>query len=470
MPARAVEYPSPHAVTPMSFSRRTLGELTHLALPMVVSQGAMAMMFFADRFFLSRLSPVHVAASLGGGVAFWVCLCFFNGVAAYGNALVAQHYGRRELHRCPQVLTQGVIFSVVAQPLLLLLAWPIRRSFEWMGHAPEQVALETTYFMTMVAGGVLFMVKTVFASYFSGTGRTRVVMIADVIGVLLNIPLTWALINGRFGLPALGIAGAALATVVAAGLTIGVYLAFYLNAIHARRFAVRASLRYVPGLMRRYLRLGLPSGFELFISMGTFNVFLLLFQSYGVAEGAAMAIVFNWDMVSFVPLMGLNIAVMSMTGRFLGAGDMVRSNEVIAAGFLLGATYAGTLAVVFVIYREALLSVFATPGVDFTPILAVGAPMMVGMATYAVGDAVILVCSGVLRGAGDTRWLMLTSVSISLVMLAIQLVVILVLNLGPLYSWWVFVATILSKAAICLARVLGGRWRSAERLADVMRE
>jgi MATE family multidrug resistance protein len=454
----------------MSLSRQTLGELTRLALPMVVSQGALAMMFFADRFFLSRLSPVHVAASLGGGVAFWVCLCFFNGIAAYGNALVAQHYGRKELHRCPQVLTQGVILSVVAQPALLLLAWPMRYSFEWMGHAPEQVALEQTYFMTMVAGGVLFLIKTVFASYFSGTGHTRVVMIADVIGVLLNIPLTYALVFGRFGLPSLGIAGAALATVAAAALTIGVYLLFYLNAIHARRFAVRDSLLYVPGIMRRYVRLGLPSGFELFIGMGTFNVFLLLFQSYGIAEGAAMAIVFNWDMVSFVPLMGLSIAVMSMTGRFVGAGDMARSNEVITAGFLLGATYSGTLAALFVIYREALLSVFATPGSDFTPILAVGAPMMVGMATYAVADAVILVSSGVLRGAGDTRWLMLTSVTIHVIMLAIQLLVILVLNLGPLHSWWVFVFMLLTKAGICLARVLGGRWRSAERLADVMRE
>jgi MATE family multidrug resistance protein len=454
----------------MSLSRKTLGELTRLALPMVVSQGALAMMFFADRFFLSRLSPVHVAASLGGGVSFWVCLCFFNGIAAYGNALVAQHYGRKELHRCPQVLTQGVILSVVAQPFLLLLAWPMWHAFRWMGHAPEQVALEQPYFMTMVGGGLLFLIKTVFASYFSGTGRTRVVMIADVIGVLLNIPLTYALIFGRFGLPALGIAGAALATVVAAALTIAVYLLFYLNTIHAQRFAVRESLHYVPGIMRRYLRLGLPSGLEVFIGLGTFNVFLLLFQSYGVAEGAAMAIVFNWDMVSFVPLMGLNMAVMSMTGRFVGAGDMRRSNEVIAAGFLLGVTYSGTLAAVFVIYREALLSVFATPGQDFSPILAIGSPMMLGMATYVIADSLILVCSGVLRGAGDTRWLMLTSVTIHVLMLAVQLLVILVLELGPLRSWWVFVITLLSQALIYLLRVLGGRWRSAERLAHVMRE
>ncbi|CAN0604322.1 unnamed protein product, partial [Ectocarpus sp. 12 AP-2014] len=107
----------------MWLSQRTLNELFRLALPMVVSQGALAMMFFADRFFLSRISPVHVAAALGGGVSFWVCLCFFNGIAAYGNALVAQYFGRREMGRCPQVVTQGVILCVVAQPFLIGLAW-----------------------------------------------------------------------------------------------------------------------------------------------------------------------------------------------------------------------------------------------------------------------------------------------------------------------------------------------------------
>ncbi len=454
----------------MALSRKAVNELFRLALPMVVSQGALALMFFADRFFLSRISSVHVAASLGGGVSFWVCLCFFNGIAAYGNALVAQYFGRRELERCPQVLTQGLILSVVAQPLLWLLAWPALRAFEWMGHAPEQIALEQPYFLTMMAGGLLFLVKTVFASYFSGIGRTRVVMIADVLGVLLNIPLSYVLIFGKLGFPALGIVGAALGTVVAAGLTIAVYLAFYLTRIHSRRFYVRDSVLYVPAIMRRYLRLGLPSGFEVFIGLGTFNVFLLLFQSYGVAEGAAMAIVFNWDMLSFVPLMGLNIALMSMTGRFVGADDMARSNEVISAGFLLGVCYSGVLGLIFIVFREPLLLIFATPGEDFSPILAVGAPMMLGMATYVVADSLILVCSGVLRGAGDTRWLMITSIAIHVIMLLAQLVVILMLELGPLVSWSVFVITLIAQAFIYLGRLSRGRWRAPDRLAEVMRE
>lgn len=435
---------------------------------MVVSQGAYALMMFADRFFLSRISSTHVAASLGGGVSFWVCLIFFNGLAAYANALVAQYFGRREFDRCPQVVTQGVLIAICAQPLLWLLAWQMADVFEWMGHAPDLAALERPYFLTMIFGALAFLVKTVLASYFSGIGRTRVVMIADLIGVAMNVPLSYALIFGRWGMPELGITGAALGTVAASFLTILIYLMFYLNPVHATRFSVRASLVFSAPILRRYLRLGLPSAFELLVAMGTFNLFLLLFQSYGVAAGAAMAIVFNWDMLSFVPLMGLNIAIMSLTGRAVGAGDISRANEVISAGFFLAVSYAGTLAVIFIIFRETLINVFATPGADFSAVLAIGAPMMIGMGTYLIADGLILVSSGVLRGAGDTRWLMTTSMIVHVLMLLAQLVAIVHLALPPLVSWWVFVTTLLINAAIYLHRVLGVRWRQPERLARVM--
>lgn len=450
--------------------RNTLSELFRLALPMVVSQGALALMMFADRFFLSRLSAAHVAASMGGGVSFWVCLCFFNALAAYANAMVAQYFGRRDYGRCSQVVTQGAVISLASLPLLWLLGWAMYHVFSLMGHAPELVELEQLYFLTFLFAAYVFLFKAVLASYFSGIGRTRVVMIADVLGVIANVPLSYLLIFGKLGFPELGIVGAALGTVIANCLTIAIYLTFYLNPVHAARFKVSESLVLKPGIMRRYLRLGLPSALEMLVAMGTFNVFLLLFQSYGVAAGAAMAIVFNWDMLSFVPIMGLNIAIMSLTGRSVGAGDISRANAVISAGLFISVSYAGAMALLFITMREALLTIFATPGADFSEVLAIGKQMMLGLATYAIADALILVSTGVLRGAGDTRWLMLTSITVHLLTLMVQLTVILWLQLPAIASWWVFVAMLISKAVIYLTRVFGGRWRQPERLARVMAE
>lgn len=452
------------------FSAVTLRELFRLALPMVVSQGAFALMIFTDRLFLSRIDATHIASSLGGGVTFFVTLSLFMGVISYATALVAQYYGSGQLAKCPRVVTQGMLMALLCQPLLAIIAWFVGDIFELMGHAPRQVELERQYYFVLMAGSFFTLAKTCIASYFSGIARTRVVMISDVMGVLVNVPLTYGLVFGVGGLPEMGIRGAALATVVATAFATGVYLLFYLNRVHRHRFEVMASFHLDRRILRRYLRLGLPAGFEAFVGAATFNLFLLLFQSYGVQEGAAMAIVFNWDMLSYVPLIGMNIAVTSMIGRYVGAGDMTRTNHVISAGFLLALLYSGVLGVCFIIFRVQLMNVFATPGEDFAAISLLGSKMMVGMATYVMADATILVAGGVLRGAGDTRWLMTTSMLIHVLMLVSQVVIIKVLDFGPMASWWAFVVMLLSLALIYLLRLLGGTWRQPERLARVMAE
>ena len=96
--------------------------------------------------------------------------------------------------------------------------------------------------------------------------------------------------------------------------------------------------------------------------------------------------------------------------------------------------------------------------------------MMVGLACYMMADASILISGGVLRGAGDTRWLMVTSISLHWLMLLAQYFIIIVYDYGPRLSWVVFVLMIILLAAVYLGRLYGGVWREPERLARVMQE
>jgi len=451
-------------------SRSTLGELLRLSLPMVVSQGAYAVMVFTDRWFMSQIDPVHIAATLGGGVASFFCISLFVGILSYANALVAQYFGAGQWEKCPKVVTQGGVMAVMCLPLLALATYFVGDLFEVMDHAPEQVKLERVYFYILMSGCFFTLMKICIASYFSGIGRTKVVMFSDVLGMALNVPLSYALIFGKFGMPALGIAGAALGTVIASLFALLLFTAFYFGKKHREQFQVLKSLRFDRAIFGRYLRLGVPSGFELFMNVATFNLFLLMFQSYGIAQGAAMAIVFNWDMMSFVPMIGLNIGVMSLIGRFVGARDMDRANEVIAAGFLVAIIYSGILAVLFIVYRVELVGIFATPTGDFDTISDMASYMMIGLSTYVMADAVLLIAGGALRGAGDTRWMMITSISLHWLMLIAQYFIIMVYDFGPQASWWAFVAMILALAMVYLYRLLGNVWRQPERLAKVMAE
>ena len=101
---------------------KVISELLRLSLPMVVSQGAFAVIVFTDRLFMSFLGPAHIAAALGGGVASFFCMSFFLGLISYGTALVAQYYGAGDLHRCPRVTTQAILRALTSSPLLLLAA------------------------------------------------------------------------------------------------------------------------------------------------------------------------------------------------------------------------------------------------------------------------------------------------------------------------------------------------------------
>jgi len=448
----------------------TLFELARIALPMVVSQGTFAVMIFTDRYFMSQIDSVHMAAALGGGVAAFFSFCFFTGLLSYANALTAQYLGAGELGKCSKVVTQGIVITVMCSPALVLITYLVSGIFENVGHDSAQVELEKTYYTILMLGVIVTLTKTCLSSYFAGIGRTRVVMICDVCGLVFNVPLCYVMVFGKLGLPELGIVGAGISTIIASFFACLLFFLFYFEREHRVKFFVMNSFYIDWGVLRRFWRLGFPSGLELFLNVAAFNLFLLMFQGYGVVEGASAAIVFNWDLLSFVPMIGLNIGVISLIGRFVGANDMARTDEVMSAAFFLGIFYSAILAILYISFRFPLVEVFSPPEGDFSEIRSLSAFMMIGLSSYVMADAIIIISGGVLRGAGDTRWLMYTSVGLHWAMLIAQYYVILVWQFGPQVSWLTFCAMIFAIAIVYVWRLQSGVWRDPEKLRLVMNE
>ena len=448
----------------------TLFELARIALPMVVSQGTFAVMIFTDRYFMSQIDSVHMAAALGGGVEAFFSFCFFTCLLSYANALTAQYLGAGELGKCSKVVTQGIVITVMCSPALVLITYLVSGIFENVGHDSAQVELEKTYYTILMLGVIVTLTKTCLSSYFAGIGRTRVVMICDVCGLVFNVPLCYVMVFGKLGLPELGIVGAGISTIIASFFACLLFFLFYFEREHRVKFFVMNSFHIDWGVLRRFWRLGFPSGLELFLNVAAFNLFLLMFQGYGVVEGASAAIVFNWDLLSFVPMIGLNIGVISLIGRFVGANDMARTDEVMSAAFFLGIFYSAILAILYISFRFPLVEVFSPPEGDFSEIRSLSAFMMIGLSSYVMADAIIIISGGVLRGAGDTRWLMYTSVGLHWAMLIAQYYVILVWQFGPQVSWLTFCAMIFAIAIVYVWRLQSGVWRDPEKLRLGMNE
>ena len=167
---------------------------------------------------MSQIDPVHMAAELGGGVATFFSFCFFSGLLSYANALAAQYMGAGHLDKCPKVVTQGIIITLLCSPFLVLITYFVSGIFSGMGHDPLQVELERTYYIILMMGVVVTLAKICISSYFAGIGRTYIVMICDVCGLLLNVPLSYIMVFGVFGFPELGIVGAAISTIIALSL------------------------------------------------------------------------------------------------------------------------------------------------------------------------------------------------------------------------------------------------------------
>ncbi len=210
-----------------SVERPNLKLLLSFALPMILSQASETVMLFVDRLFLAQLGKVHIAASMSGGLSAFVFSSFFAGIVGYTNALTAQYYGAGRKERCVHVVTQGIYLSLLFTPLLFALIPLVGSTFTLAGHTPAQIDLEYPYFSILMSASVLVLLRQALAGFFLGIGSTRVVMLANLLGMVVNVPLNYVLIFGKLGFPALGIRGAAYGTICSSFLIVVVLFAVY---------------------------------------------------------------------------------------------------------------------------------------------------------------------------------------------------------------------------------------------------
>jgi len=439
----------------------SIGEMLAIALPMVISHACDTVMTFTDRMFLSRLGPEIMNAAMAGGMTAMMMMTFFMGLIGYSTALVAQYLGAGQKENCGRVTTQAFILVLAAYPVILLFKPLVHHYFDLMGIPARQMGYQLTYFNILIFGTVIGLSRTAFSSYFTGTGRTRIVMFAGIASMIVNIGLNYILIFGKLGLPALGIRGAAFGTLGGGLFGVAVLAAAYFNRRNRLEFGIMRAFRYSRTIMRKLLHYGTPAGVEFLLTFFAFNLMILLFHSRGSVTATATTIMFNWDMVSYVPLIGIEVAVTSLVGRYMGAGDHVTANKAAMAGLKTGALYSALVLVLFVFFPGRLVQVFRPAGDSaiFEQAVPTAVFMLRVASFYVVIEAAIATFIGVLRGAGDTRWSMAASVILHYMMVAGLFFVLKVLNLRAETAWIVVVSVFFLFSVVFYLRYRGGKWK-----------
>ncbi len=241
------------------FQQRGYRKVSAVCLPLVLSMSAATLMTFTDRIFLANYSLNAISAALPAGITSYLFVTFFGGISGYAGVFIAQYTGRGSHLKVGKVLWQGIYFTLATGICLWLLAlFATAPLFSLAGHPREVQELEQIYFSILCKGAVFSVATVTLSTFFTGRGLTRPVMLITFLGVIINIPLDYGLIFGHWGLPELGIKGAAIATVAAWVIEVVCLVLLIFTAKNNHCFGVFSEYRFDRRLFTRLMRFGIP--------------------------------------------------------------------------------------------------------------------------------------------------------------------------------------------------------------------
>jgi len=438
-------------------------EVLVLAGPLVLSTGTMTVQQFINRVFLSWYSPEALAASLPAGILSFTFLCFFIGTVSYANTFVAQYHGSGQPQRIASSVWQAVWLSLASVVVILPCALLARPIFALAGHTASVQALEVPYFQVLLLGGGFAILPAALSSFFTGQGRVRTVMWINIVISITNALLDYALIFGHFGLPRLGIVGAAYATVIATALGTAAFLVAFLFGPLGRRYQVWAARGLDRDLFARLLRFGAPSGLHFMLDLFAWSLFILLVGRLGTVSLAATNLAFQVNSVVFVPMIGFAIATSTLVGQRLGQEQPQLAARTTWSAFQMTFVYMVSIAVFYVLTPRLFIVPFGAKAdpAQFADVQAQAIIMLRFVALYSIFDGANLIFSAALKGAGDTLFVMLMSVSLSMTIMVLPTWLVCRDGKGSVWvAWSAITAFVCILACGFLWRFLQGKWRT----------
>lgn len=447
--------------------RGGLADAFRIIWPLMLSNSVHAVMQFTDRIFLSRYSDVAMQAAVPAGTLSFLLLCVLCVTIGYSGTFVAQYHGAGKRLMCARSLTQCFWLLIVTVPLTLL-SIPVGHFLIGIsGHASEVSAAERTYFDIMMVGGLLLPLGAALDGFFTGRGFTKLVMWLSVAGSALNILLDWLLIYGHCGFPEMGVAGAAYATAGSFGAFVVIKALIAFREPVFRRRRARVAFSFDKSLSLRILRYGIPSGMHVLLDMLTFTFFVFVIGREDITDAlgfCASNVCFNINHLLFSPLLGIGMGAGILVGNYQGAGDSASANRAGWTSICIGWSFMGTALLLVALFFRPVVMLFLSENtaLDTEQFVALCRVLVTIMATWCMSDAANVIAGGALKGAGDTRFVMLAGILSGFglwmpMVLAVAHFCPSVVNLWLTLPLYVFVL-----AVVLVTRWSRGKWKSIQ--------
>ncbi len=437
--------------------RKLYSRLIRLALPIMGMHLLQTLYNLADNYFLGKLGKEAVSApSISFNITFFLIL-FGSGFSTAGSTLIAQAKGRGDSNRVEfyagQTLGMLLVVSFLLMGIGLLLIDPLLQLL----HVPEGLTYEATgTYMRIIFYGMPFMF-TVFActGILQGAGNSVTPLKIQLVTIGLNILLDYLMIFGVGPFPAMGVAGAAWATVISRAVS------SLINLLLLSSGTLSLKLRWrniIPDrhAWRMIISIGLPASIGQGISALGFTTLQGIVNTFGPAVIAAFGVGGRIIALFNMPGQGISQATAVMVGQSLGAKDPDRAVRAVRYGI-------GTIAV-FIVTGMSLTFFFGNQFVRFfvddPEVIAYGATLFRIVSISVVFFALYTVLVGAFQGGGDTKPIMVIQiVRLWGVRVPVAWLLSIVLGLGPDGIWW---GMFLSNSLVFLLLLLlyrTGRWK-----------
>ena len=439
-------------------TRTEVREVARLAAPIVVVQVGLMMMGVVDAAIVGRYSAEGLAAVALGNVYFNSVVTLGHGTLMALDPLISQAVGAGDQPVIERSIQRGLVLCVILSIPLSLMLLPGERLLSLLNQPPEVVPVAAGWARASIPGVLPYLGFIALRQTVQAFALVRPVVVAVIIGNIVNVLLDLGFVFGRFGFPQLGAVGSGWATTISRWLMAIVLLWGCRKALvpYLRHWS-REDLAFAP--LWRMIRIGFPIGLSLWIEFMAFSVALLLVGTLGVNQLAGHQITIMLAALTYMVPLGVSAAAAVLVGHAVGRGDPEAARREASAALACGIAFMSVTAIILIAFAPWLARVFTPdPG-----ILAAATALIPIAGVFQIVDGIQGVSSGILRGAGDTRVPMFSNLAgYSIVALPLGAWLCFSLGMGAPGIWWGLCAGLAAVALLLGWRVhsiIGGDLR-----------
>ena len=379
-------------------------QILTLALPLILQQLCLQLQVWIDRAMLGHVNTEFFAAIGNTTVPYYMVTSIITAICGGTAILTAQGIGAGKEADVKRIAESSFFGStLLSAATFLFFLFCSDDLFRLMGVQSPILEYCIRYIRVLSLSLLILGPASSVLAVLQGFGLTKIIMFVGVTGNLLNILLDWVFIFGRLGFPALGIAGAAWATVISNFVSAGIAIAYVFG---STRMPVRLRVTGTLAGYGKVLRLGIPSGLEYFLwNAGNF-VLVSYLNRLDPMHAGIYTLVFSIETVPLLIYMGLSNAGLTLVGQQTGARSprQARQTGLICLGFAF--LICAVTAVVFYLFPRQLLSLFT----DDASTLTISVPFLQFVSWILFPKAINNVIGLCIRGTGDTRWMLFTQI------------------------------------------------------------